>query len=127
VPTVTYRGRSWSTRNCDPTHRDFIRGEAREVTTAWLDTYVHRLGDDYHIEDYEQTVDAGNDGVPDSGWSRGDIAKWLANYDIKPKGYATKSTLLELVATVMSPDGVEETEALVADSSEEEETTGDEE
>ena len=41
--------------------------------------------------------------------------------DIKPKGYATKSTLLELVATVMSPDGVEETEALVAETAEEEE------
>ena len=132
MPTVTYRGRSWSTRNCDPTHRDFIRGEAREVTTAWLDTYVHRLGDDFLIEDYEApTVDAGKDGVPDSGWSRADIAKWLANYDIKPKGYATKSTLLSLVETVMSPDGVEETEALVAESEEdevqeEEETTGDE-
>ena len=127
MPTVTYTGRSWSTGNIDPTHPDFIRHQPREVTTAWLDRYASRLGDDYHIEGYEPSVDAGNDGVPDSGWSRADISKWVAKYDIKPKGYATKSTLLSLVETVMSHDGVEETEALVADSQEEEETTGDEE
>mgnify|MGYP003123957880 CR=1 FL=1 len=128
MPTVTYIGRSWSTPNYDPTHPDFIRNEPREVTQAWLDRYAHRFGDDYRVEG-SNSVDAGNDGVPDSGWSRADIAKWLANYDIKPKGYATKSTLLSLVETVMSPSGVEETEALVADSEEEiqeEETTGDE-
>ena len=85
----------------------------------------------YVIEGWEpkvpeaETVDAGNDGVPDEGWNRKDIATWLAGYDIKPKGYATKSTLLELVATVMSPDGVAETEEMVAESaeSEEEEST----
>ena len=126
MPTVTYIGRSWSTGNIDPAHPDFIRHQPREVTTAWLDQYAFRLGDDYLIEGYEATVDGGNDGIPDEGWSRGDIAKWRASYDIKPKGYATKSTLLSLVETVMSPDGVEETEALVADSQEEEETTGDE-
>ena len=125
MPTVTYIGRSWSTRNVDSTHPDFIRNEAREVTSAWLDRYFIRFGPDYLIEGYEpavgESVDIGNDGVPDEGWSRKDISAWLANYDIKPKGYATKSTLLELVATVMSPDGVEETEALVAESAEEEE------
>ena len=126
MPTVTYTGRSWSTRNIDPTHPDFIRGQSREVTTAWLDRYASRLGDDYKIEGYEKTVDAGNDGVPDSGWSRSDIAAWLAKYDIKPKGYATKTTLLSLVETVMSPEGVEETEALVEESLEEETQTGDE-
>jgi|TARA_R110002051_G_scaffold273569_1_gene334202 hypothetical protein len=114
-----YIGRSWSTKNIDATHPDFIRGESRDVTQAWMDRYHGRFGDDYLIEGYEPSVDLLNDGIPDEGWSRGDISKWLAQYDIKPKGYATKSTLLNLVATVMSPDGVEETEALVEESQEE--------
>jgi hypothetical protein len=95
-----------------------------------LDKYAFRLGADYTIEGYKASKIADSDsdlsGVPDSTWSRGDIAKWLSNYDIKPKGYATKTTLLSLVETVMSPDGVEETEALVEESLAEE-TTGDEE
>lgn len=131
MPTVTYIGRSWSTGNIDPTHPDFIRHQPREVTTAWLDKYAFRLGSDYTIEGYKASkiADSKSDlsGVPDSTWSRSDIAKWLSNYDIKPKGYATKTTLLSLVETVMSPDGVEETEALVEESLAEEETTGDEE
>jgi hypothetical protein len=128
VPTITYIGRSYETPNVDATHPAFIRGVTREVTQAWMDRYFPRFGDDYIIEGYEApTVDAGNDGVPDSGWSRADIAKWLSNYDIKPKGYATKTTLLSLVETVMSPDGVEETEALIEESLEEETQTGDEE
>ena len=121
---MTYIGKSWTTRNVDSTHPDFIRNEPREVTSAWLDRYFVRFGPDYLIEGYEppvgESVDIGNDGIPDEGWSRKDISAWLAKYDIKPKGYATKSTLLELVATVMSPDGVEETEALVEESIEEE-------
>ena len=124
MPTVTYIAKSWTTRNVDSTHPDFIRNEPREVTSAWLDRYFVRFGPDYLIEGYEppvgESVDIGNDGIPDEGWSRKDISAWLAKYDIKPKGYATKSTLLELVATVMSPDGVEETEALVEESIEEE-------
>ena len=97
----------------------------REVTVAWMDRYHSRFGDDYIIEDYthEPSVrDVTAEGTPNAEWSRSDIAGWLATYDIKPKGYATKTTLLGLVATVMSPDGVEETEALVEESK-----TGDEE
>lgn len=125
MPTITYIGTRYQRPNPDKTHRDFIRGESREVTTAWLDRYGLRFGDDFRIEgwsrdDEEVTVDEGLDGVPDKSWSRADIQTWLAGYDIKPKGYATKTTLLELVATVMSPDGVAETEALVEDSAEEE-------
>ena len=89
-----------------------------------LDKWGHRLSDDFIIKGYE-SVDEGNDDIPDAGWKRGDIVEWLAKYDIKPKGYATKTTLLELVETVMSPDGVQETEALIEESAEEE-TTGDE-
>ena len=124
MPKITYIGRSYETPNVDAKHPAFLRGVTREVTQAWMDKYFLRFGDDYIIEGYEPSVDIGDDGIPDSGWSRSDIAKWLSNYDIKPKGYATKTTLLSLVETVMSPDGVEETEALVEESLDE--TTGDE-
>ena len=123
MPTVVYNGRSYSVRCIDPSHPDFIRGVTREVTTAWLDQWGHRLGGLFIINGYEKTVekvDKENDGIPDEGWSRKDILTWLAKYDIKPNGYATKSKLLELVVTVMSPDGVAETEELVADSEEQE-------
>ena len=123
MPTITYIGTRYQRPCPDKTHRDFIRGESREVTTAWLDRYGTRFGDDFRIEGWsheESTVDEGLDGIPDKSWSRADIQAWLAGYDIKPKGYATKTTLLELVATVMSPDGVAETEALVEESAEEE-------
>ena len=120
MPTVTYRGKSYSVRCIDPSHPEFIRGESREVTTAGLDQWGHRLGDNFTIEGYEKTFDKENDGIPDEGWSRKDILAWLAKYDIKPNGYATKSKLLELVATVMSPDGVAETDELIADSKEQE-------
>ena len=125
--TITYIGKSWSRRNHDATHPDYIRNEKRDVTKAWLDRYYPRMGDDFLIEGYESTVDAGNDGVPDDGWSRKDILAWLAKYEITPNGYATKTKLLDLVATVMSPDGVAETEELVADSKEQQlEEKGDE-
>jgi hypothetical protein len=124
LPKITYIGRSYETPNVDATHPAFLRGVTREVTQAWMDKYYLRFGDDYIIEDYEASIDIGDDGIPDSEWSRADIAKWLSNYDITPKGYATKTTLLSLVETVMSPDGVEETEALVEESLDE--TTGDE-
>lgn len=120
MPTVVYNGRSYSVRSVDPSHPDFIRGEKREVTTAWLDQWGHRLGGHFIISGYEKTVDKENDGIPDEGWSRKDILAWLAKYEIKPNGYATKSKLLELVATVMSPDGVAETDELIADSKEQE-------
>jgi len=123
VPTIKYTGNRYSRSNPDKTHRDFVRGEIREVTTAWLDQWGYRFGEDFHIEGWTQgeevTVDEGLDGIPDKSWARADIQAWLAGYDIKPKGYATKTTLLELVATVMSPDGVAETEALVEESAEE--------
>ena len=122
MPTVTYIGRSFSKRNIDPSYPEFIRGRPQEVTTAWCDKYAGRLGDKYRVEGYVP-VDAGNNSTPDETWKRGDIVAWLAKYDIKPKGYATKTTLLELVATVMSPNGVQETEALVEESKE---TDGDE-
>jgi hypothetical protein len=128
MPVVTYIGRSHMRRASDPKMPDWEQNRPVEVTTAWVDRYAPRLDElNFRIEGWtateaeERSEDLGNDGIPDEAWSRKDIQGWLATYDIKPKGYATKSTLLELVATVMSPDGVAETEELVAESKEEEE------
>lgn len=125
MPIVTYIGRSHVRSADDPKMRDWTQNQPVEVTTAWLDKYGGILGEeDFRIEGWtpkgaeERTVDKGNDGVPDSGWNKKDIVKWLAAYDIKPSGYTTKTQLLEIVATVMSPDGVEETEELVKESAE---------
>jgi len=134
VPIVTYIGRSHVRRATDSRMKDWEQNRPVEVTSAWLDHYGARLGEeDFRIEGWtpesaeERSVDKGGDGIPDEGWSRKEISKWLAAYNIKPRGYATKTQLLELVATVMSPDGVAETEELVAESQEEETQEGDEE
>ncbi len=126
MPVVTYIGRSHVRRAIDPTMRDWEQNQPVEVTSAWLDRFHPRLdSDNFRIEGWtkaeaeERTVDQGGDGIPDAGWSKKDIGKWLESYNLKPSGYATKSQLLEIVATVMSPDGVEETEEIAAEIAEE--------
>jgi len=122
LPTVTYIGRSHIRRATDPTMRDWEQNQPVEVTSAWLDRFHPRLDDtNFRIEGWtkaeaeERTVDHGDDGIPDKGWNKKDIAAWLDSYNLKPSGYATKTQLLEIVATVMSPDGVEETAEIAED------------
>ena len=122
MPVVTYIGRSHIRRAVDPTMRDWEQNRPVEVTSAWLDRFHPRLdSENFRIEGWakaeaeERTKDIGNDGIPDKGWNKKDIATWLDSYDLKPSGYATKSQLLEIVATVMSPDGVEETAEIAED------------
>ena len=44
------------------------------------------------------TVDGDNDGIPDNGWSRKDILKWLTDNGVsKGSGYLTKTAALALV------------------------------
>lgn len=131
MPTVTYIGRSHVRRATDPRMRDWEQNRPVKVTSAWLDQFHPRLdGKNFRIEGWtlaeaeERTVDHGDDGIPDKGWNKKDIATWLASYNLKPSGYATKSQLLEIVATVMSPDGVEETAEIAEDIAAE---SGDEE
>ncbi len=130
MPTVTYIGRSHVRRATDPTMRDWEQNRPVDVTSAWLDHYGARLGpENFRIEGWtlteaeERTVDQGSDGIPDKGWNKKDIATWLASYNLKPSGYATKTQLLDIVATVMSPDGVEETAEIAQDIAAEEEST----
>tara|TARA_R110002020_G_scaffold15678_1_gene56093 strand:+ start:14614 stop:14886 length:273 start_codon:yes stop_codon:yes gene_type:complete len=83
------------------------------------------------------TVDGGNDGVPDNGWTKKDIGAWLKAQGVGVGGYATKSKLLGLVEQTLNPPApepepvVEEVlEEIPADLPEQVETqqeTGDEE
>ena len=76
------------------------------------------------IEGDEVTTDAGNDGLPDTGWSRKDIIAWLRNKNISTgSGYLTKTAGLKLVEEYLNPAPVEETLSQVEDTTE---TTGDE-
>ena len=55
--------------------------------------------------------DALGDGIPDSGWRKAQIETWLKSYGVTvPGGYKTKSSLLSIVDTVLSPAAEEEIE-----------------
>jgi len=70
------------------------------------------MGDGMRIEGDEALhSDALNDGIPDSGWRKAQIETWLNTYGVTvPGGYKTKSSLLSIVDTVLSPAAEEEIE-----------------
>lgn len=74
----------------------WIRGETVEVSQQWLDYQRNRLSPKYfRIEgDAGVTVDEGNDGIPDAGWTKKDISDWLKAQGAEFSGYATKAKLL---------------------------------
>ena len=121
MPQVTFLGPFFIRRSPDGASEDFTRGVTREVTQAWLDQWGGKLPNSHwRVEgaNYTSGVELGE--IPDSSWKRKQILKWLGNYGIKPQGYATKSTLLELVKTVMDPDSVDEVSEMVAETAEDE-------
>jgi len=122
VPTVTFLGPHSVRRSPDGLIDPFSRGIPSRVSQAWIDEWRHRLpASHWTIEgDGGKTADAGSGGVPDSSWRRKDIITWVAAYDAKPKGYATKTQLLDIVDALMNPDRVEEVEDLVEEPEEEE-------
>ena len=79
------------------------------VSQGWLNQERHRLKPNFfRIEgDEGVTVDAGNDGLPDSGWTKKDIGAWLKGKGETVSGYTTKSKLLDLVKTTLSPPAPE--------------------
>jgi len=136
MPTITYKGPWYTVPNRDNREPAWIRNKPVEVTTEWMDANLRHLSlDHFTIEGYEHpTIDAGNDGLPDSGWRKADIEVWLAERGSPAKaGYKTKTTLLSLVDSVLNPPAepvveaepevVEETVEEVAEPVE----TGDEE
>ena len=107
MPTVTYTGSQHRRRNNDVTMSDWVRGEPREVSDEWVAHWGSRLGDDFRIEGAH--TDLGNDGIPDSGWTKANIMSWLdSNGATVGGGFKTKSTLLEMVEEVLNPTPVAE-------------------
>jgi hypothetical protein len=104
----------------------WTRGEVVEVEQEWLNEWRHTLpASRFLIEgDDGITTDAGNDGLPDTGWSRKDILAWLKAQGVPTgAGYLTKTAALKLVEGHLNPTPVEESLSEVEAS---EETTGDE-
>jgi hypothetical protein len=125
MPTVTFLGPFFE-RPMRHTMGMWTRGEVVEVSQHWLDEWRHTLpASRFLIEgDNGITIDADNDGLPDTGWSRKDILAWLKAQEVPMgAGYLTKTAALKLVEEHLNPTPVEESLSEVEPS---EETTGDE-
>ena len=108
MPIVTFLGPLMYRRRLDGSGQ-WIRSEPVVVSQGWLNQERHRLKPNFfRIEgDEGVTVDAGNDGLPDSGWTKKDIGAWLKGKGETVSGYTTKSKLLDLVKTTLSPPAPE--------------------
>ena len=99
MPTVTYTGPFFERRRRDsPT--SWIRGDSVDVTQEWLNEWRNTLPTKHFLIEGDEgvTVDGDNDGIPDNGWSRKDILKWLTDNGVsKGSGYLTKTAALALV------------------------------
>ena len=106
MPQIRFNGPSFYGRCADPSAADFTRGEVRSVSQDWMNQWRTTIGAPKFsiLGDAGITADAGNDGIPDSGWTRKDILAWLAENGVIPAGaYVTKSGLLTLVDGVLNP------------------------
>lgn len=105
MPTVTFTGPFYERRRRD-TAAPWLRGEVVEVTQEWLNEWRHTLPAKHFVIEGDEgvTIDGGNDGIPDNGWSRKDILKWLDDNGVdKGSGYLTKSAALALVDEHLNP------------------------
>jgi hypothetical protein len=105
VPHVTYTGPFYERRRRD-SNASWIRGKKGQVTQEWLNEWRHTLPETHFLieGDEEVTVDGGNDGLPDNGWSRKDILEWLDEQNVDlPNGYITKTKALTLVDEHLNP------------------------
>lgn len=116
MPTVKYLGP-------EPTRRVaggmLIRGQAIEVSQERLDAMRSQcinceiVGDKNApttTVDAVETVDEGNDGIPDKGWTRADIVSWLKNAGVTTRAGLTKAQLLSKVEEQLNPtDDTEDT------------------
>ena len=88
-----------------------IRGQVQEVSQDTIDTFRNSLTNCRIWEDapaIEESVDAGLDGIPDSGWTRNDIISWLTEQGVSTRAGLTKAQLLSRVDAHLNP--VEEEE-----------------
>lgn len=132
MPTVTFLGPMMYRRKSGVSGQ-WIRGEPVEVSQEWLNKHRVRMSPKtFKIEgDEGVTVDAGNDGLPDSGWTKKDIGAWLKGKGEVVSGYTTKSKLLDMVKTTLNPPAPEPEpvveEVPVEEAVEEQDIIGDEE
>ena len=109
MPTITYLG-PYMYRRMLGMSGQWVRGEPVQVSQEWLnENSIYRVStEQFRIEgDEGVTVDAGNDGLPDSGWTKKDIGAWLKGKGEIVSGYTTKSKLLDMVKTTLSPPAPE--------------------
>lgn len=123
MPTITYKGPRRAGANCGRLGW-WTWGQAREVSVEWLETNRAAIdGPEFRIEGYTfeaPTVDEGDDGLPDMGWTKGDILSWMDEKGIESSSLSTKKKLLAAIDAHLNPP-----EESLTDG-EEEQTTGDE-
>ena len=110
MPTITYKGPFYERKSPDPKVPAFIRGQTREVSQDWLDSNRRKISDQHFLVEGDEGVhhDKGEDGIPDEGWTRANIIKWLEdNGSSVGGGYKTKTSLLGLVDNVLNPPAPE--------------------
>jgi len=103
---MTYKGPFYERKSPDPKVPAFIRGQTREVSQEWLDEYRRKISDAVFLIEGDEGVqiDLDGDGLPDEGWTRANIIKWLEdNGSSVGGGYKTKTKLLSLVDKVLNP------------------------
>lgn len=117
MPTVTYIGGTAYRKKPDGSKEIWPKNMPVEVSQSWLDRYrIHICGNPtaFRVEgDGGVTVDEGNDGLPDAGWTKKDISAWLKAKGAKFSGYATKGKLLGLVEETLNPPAPEPEPAVV--------------
>ena len=100
MPTIQYRGR-WPRMRTS--YGDFIRGQPVEVSQSFLDE--NRIQFDKNIYDIEgdvvqgvsASVDLGNDGIPDEGWTRKEIIAYCEENHIPVRAGLSKAKLIERI------------------------------
>ncbi len=121
MPTVCYRGQQKAGFNAGRLGF-FEWGVPKMVSQEWLDERRNIINSDFIIEGdmfnvpgmvpagAKETVDEGNDGIPDAGWVKRDISAWLESQGESVKAGATKRSLLKRVEEIMNTDPVGEPE-----------------
>ena len=128
MPTITALGPFFEKEVPGMKRVVITRNTPLEVSQEYLDANRHLLNKKWwRIEgDAGVTVDEGNDGVPDAGWTKKDITAWMKEKGLEVGGYATKATLLKSVNAFLNPEPVAEPTAEVLEEAEAETPTGDE-
>ncbi len=110
MPRMTYKGPFYERKSPDPKVPAFVRGQTREVSQEWLDEHRRKISDAVFLIEGDEGVqiDLDGDGIPDEGWTRANIIKWLEdNGSSVGGGYKTKTKLLGLVDNVLNPPAPE--------------------